>query len=396
MNLSKAISSLSLSPTVALNTKAKSLKDQGIDVLNFAVGEPDFSTPEAIVDVAITALREGHTGYGPAGGTNVFRSAIARKLESENGLNFAPENIVCGIGAKEILFHTFLAILDPGDEVLLSAPCWVSYAQQIQAVGAKPVIIPVGENLSALYPSIEVIESYASPKTRAFVLCSPNNPAGYCIPQPYLEELGTYLTKKDWWVISDEIYEYLTFDDQHHSIGALCPYLGDRFVHVSGMSKGFAMTGWRVGYMAGPSSLVKLVKSLQSHSSTCIPPFIEEAATWAIGQGRQLMQQEIVSMRERRDLAVACLRRIPALRWIYPQGAFYVFIDVREILEQSPKFDSGDSLKMCETLLEEYHLAFVPGEAFEAPGFFRFSYATDRETIESGFSRLGQAISEFV
>lgn len=390
--LSTRICSLSPSPTVALNAKAKDLKAQGHDVLNFSVGEPDYSCPDMAIQTAIKALKDGQVKYGPAGGSPSFRQAISDKLKNENGLDFPADQVVCGIGAKEILFHIFLATLNEGDEVLLNAPCWVSYEEQIKAAGAVPVFVPLGEYTSEPIISTAVIEKYASPKTKAFVLCSPNNPAGYALTKEELSTLGAYLQQKDWWVVSDEIYEYMSFAGPHHSLLKLCPELKDRYIHVNGIAKGYAMTGWRVGYTAAPIEVAKLVKTLQSHSSTCIPPFIEKAAEWAIRQGPQIMAEKIESLKTRKDLAVEELSKNKELSFIQPSGAFYVFIDIRNALKKSKHFDENDSLGFAKYLLETQHVAMVPGEAFRSPGFLRFSYACSTEIILEGIKRLNLAI----
>jgi aspartate aminotransferase len=392
MQTSKRIQKISPSPTVALNSRAKELKQAGADVLNFAVGEPDFPTPKAIVDVAIKALQDGKTKYGTAGGGIPFRQAICDKLKKENHLDYKIEQVVCGTGAKELLFHIFLSMLNEGDEVILTAPCWVSYGDQIIAAGGVPVIIPIPENTDGLLVDPKIIEKYATKKTVAFVLCSPNNPVGNALTKQELSTLGSYLETKDWWVISDEIYEYFSFDHPHHSIAELCPKLVNRTVVVNGMSKGFAMTGWRVGYCAGPVELMKLVRGLQSHSSTCLPPFIEEASTFAIKQGSSLMAKEVAIMGKRRDFAIECIRSVPGVSYIHPQGAFYLFVDIRKVLAKSSKFKDLDSLSFSNYLLDEFHLAVVPGEAFAAPGFLRFSYAANEDVIKGGFERLHKAI----
>ena len=390
MEVSKKISSLQVSPTVALNSKAKQLKASGADVLNFAVGEPDYGTPQQVIDIAVNALKTGKTKYGPAGGGLPFRTAISEKLSRENGLDYPPEQIVCGIGAKEILFHISLSLLNDGDEVLLTAPFWVSYQDQIKAAGGVPVLIPMTDGKPCFDP--EVIEKYSSPRTVAYLLCSPNNPAGYALSHDELQVLGNYLAEKNWWVISDEIYEYLTFDTPHTSLLKACPQLREQYILVNGMSKSFAMTGWRVGYCCGPTKVMKLVKSLQSHSSTCLPPFIEEAACWAIKQGASLMSEQLSLLKARRDLAVDCIKAIKGLSYIQPQGAFYLFIDVRPALKSSTKFGDDDSMAFCEYLLEEKHIAVVPGEAFGSPGYLRLSYATDENTIRKGTQRLQEAV----
>lgn len=395
MNFSDKIKSLQPSPTVALNAKAKELKANGLDVLNFTVGEPDFSTAKEIRDVAITALKKGKTKYGPAGGGLEIREAISKKLQQENNLQFEISQIVCGIGAKEILFHTFLSILNEGDEVLIPAPYWVSYKDQILACGAKPVIVPfeLGDSAPS-YLDTKKFEEYATDRTKAIILCSPNNPVGYAFNEEELKVLGNYLKTKDhWWIISDEIYEYLSFEHEHLSLLQLFPDFAPRFALINGLSKGFAMTGWRVGYLAGPLDLVAQVKKLQSHSSTCLPPFIEEAAAFALGLGKSFMQPQIDLLKKRKDFVLDCVKNLKALNYIEPKGAFYLFLDFRSLLQASDRFDEHDTMSLCKVLLEEYLIALVPGEAFGAPGFARMSYAVSEEIIEEGFRRLGNAVS---
>lgn len=391
-SLSNRIRQLAPSPTVALNAKAKQLKAEGHDVLNFAVGEPDYSCPEETIELAIAALKEGQVKYGPAGGGLPFRKAIAEKLKRENDLDFTADQVVCGIGAKEILFHIFLATLNEGDEVLINTPCWVSYKEQIKAAGAVPVFIPLHNSQNGSVIDPKRIEEFATEKTKAFILCTPNNPAGYALNHQQLAELGNYLSKKDWWVISDEIYEYMSFDTPHESILSVCPDLKARYIHVNGLAKGYAMTGWRVGYMAGPFEVAKLVKSLQSHSSTCIPPFIEKAAEWAIAQGPSVMEHKIESLSKRRDLVIAELDKVKDIAYIKPQGAFYIFVDIRKALSCAPGYDETDSLKFAEVLLENEYVAVVPGEAFQCPGYLRFSYASSEESIKDGVARLQRAL----
>lgn len=392
MEISKRISKLSPSPTVALNAKANQLKQDGVDVLNFGVGEPDFSTPSAIVRKAIECLEQGKTRYGPAGGSPALRKAVSDKLKRENDLDFAPDQIVCGIGAKEILFHTFLALLNDDDEVILPCPYWVSYSEQVKAAGAKPVLVPFSAKSNRIL-DLEAIEANSTAKTKIISLNSPNNPAGYVLDRNELEDLGNYLKAKNWWIISDEIYEYLSFDKPHYSLLQVCPELKDRFLLVNGLSKGFAMTGWRVGYLAAPELVAKKVKSLQSHSSTCIPPFIDEPSAFALTQGKELMAKECEDLKSRRDYAVSLLDAIPSVSYIKPEGAFYAFVDVREPLKGSRFAESG-TLGFAEELLVKYHIAVVPGEAFGSPGYLRFSYATSRETLKAGIDRFAKALKE--
>ncbi len=391
-SLSRRILQVKSSPTVALNAKAKALAKEGIKVLNFAVGEPDFPTPKAVVDKAVEALHAGRTKYGPAGGGPEFLAAIAAKLERDNGLKFATNEIVAGIGAKEILFHIFLALLNDGDEVLIPSPYWVSYPDQVIAAGGKPVALPLPNDVAANPISIDALKKAESSRTVAIALNSPNNPAGSMMDPQLLQELGRYLSDKPWWIISDEIYEYMAFDKPHVSLLKLFPQLRDRFILVNGLSKGAAMTGWRVGYCAGPAPVMKLVRDLQSHSSTCLPPFIEDAATFAINQGPNLLKSEIGVLRKRRDLAMSLLNKIPNVKFAQPHGAFYILIDVREALAKAG--GKLDTFALSEKLLLEQHIALVPGDAFGAPGYLRFSYTCDEATITAGLERLAEGLAK--
>ncbi|MDR3606088.1 MAG: pyridoxal phosphate-dependent aminotransferase [Oligoflexia bacterium] len=389
--LSKKILGVKASPTITLNAKATAMIKQGLPVLSFAVGEPHFPTPQIVVDKAIESMRAGRTKYGAAGGGPELRKAIATKLERENRLKFAPEQIVVGIGAKEILFHLMLTLLNDGDEVLLPAPFWVSYADQVIAAGGVPVIVPVPDSFPANPFDIAEIEKYATPRTVAIVINSPNNPSGYVLNEGKLREIGAWLSKKDWWVISDEIYEYLSFDIEQKSLLEICPDLRDRFILINGFSKSFCMTGWRVGYGAGPQPVMNLVRSLQSHSSTCLPMFIEDASIVAINGGRELMRAEIAEMNSLRKTAIAEFEKIKGLPIVEPQGAFYVFLDLRPFMANTGRFK--DTMAICEWLLNDAHVALVPGEAFGAPGFARFSYAVAEEKLREGIARIARALA---
>ncbi|MDD9951739.1 MAG: pyridoxal phosphate-dependent aminotransferase [Zetaproteobacteria bacterium] len=371
---------------------AKQLRAEGKDVLSFALGEPDFSAPAVVVNQAIESLRAGRQKYGPAGGGLEIRQAICAKLQRDNNLEYAPEQIVCGIGAKEILFHVFLSMLNPGDEVLIPAPYWVSYGDQIKACGAKPVIVPFTEDpLQPCYRA-EMLEKYATERTVAIVLCSPNNPAGMVIDPQEMVALGEFLLRKDWWVISDEIYEYMTFGAEHLSIVNVAPQLKSRTVIINGLSKGFAMTGWRVGYCAAPQQMASYVKTLQSHSSTCIPPFIEDAAVIALNGGKDLMADQLLLLEERSKLALQLVRELHGVHVMEPKGAFYLFLDLRDRLQSSSFADRLASMPFCERLLKEEYVAAVPGDAFGCPGFLRLSYATDEDTIRAGIQRIARLL----
>lgn len=392
LSLSRRISQLQASPTVALNTKAKELAEQGHKVINFSVGEPDFGTPEAIVETAIAALRQGKTKYGAAGGGLPLRKAICQKLMDDNQLQYQASQIVVGIGAKEILFHLALALINEGDEVLIPAPYWVSYTEHVIAAGGKPVVIPMPKDHAMPRLTAEMIKPYVTARTKAILLCSPNNPSGSVIPEAELRELGRYLVDKPWWIIADEIYEYMSYDFPAISLLSLCPELKDRYILVNGFSKGYAMTGWRVGYMAGPPAVADIVRTLQTQSSTCLPPFIEEAALKALSLGAGVMKEKMSSLKGRRDLAIRLLSEMPGVSWLPANGAFYVFIDIRKVLAKSPLYANDNSLAFSAKLLEAYFVAMVPGEAFGVPGFLRLSYAVAEDQLREGLKRLGQAL----
>ncbi len=392
-SLSQRISQLQPSPTVALNTKAKELAEQGHKVINFSVGEPDFTTPMPVVEAAIEALRQGKTKYGAAGGGLPLRKAIAAKLAQENQLIYQPSEIVVGIGAKEILFHLSLALINEGDEVLIPAPYWVSYTEHVIAAGGKPVVIPAPSEHSGPRLTPAMIAPYVTSRTKAIVLTSPNNPAGYTLSTAELRDLGQYLSDKPWWIISDEIYEYMSYEAPHVSLATLSPALRDRFILVNGFSKGYAMTGWRVGYMAGPAKVAEIVRTLQTQSSTCLPGFVEEGALKALSLGPLYMQDKMDLLKSRRDLAVRLLRDMPDVDMIPPTGAFYVFIDIRKVLAKSPLYSNDNSLAFSARLLETSHVAMVPGEAFGTPGFLRLSYAVHEDVLQEGLRRLSLALA---
>ncbi|MEO7161980.1 MAG: pyridoxal phosphate-dependent aminotransferase [Bdellovibrionia bacterium] len=389
--LSKRILAVKSSPTVALNAKAAQMVKDGHPVLSFAVGEPHFPSPTIVVDAAIAALKKGRTKYGAAGGGLELRKAIAAKLLKENKVQFQPDQIVVGIGAKEILFHLMLSLLNEGDEVIIPAPYWVSYADQVIAAGAVPIVLPVPAKFPEETLDLALIEKHASPKTAAILLNSPNNPAGYVFSNATLKQLGNYLKTKDWWIVSDEIYEYLSFEAPHQSLLELFPELKDRFILINGFSKGFSMTGWRVGYGAGPESVMKLVKSLQSHSSTCLPGFIEDAALVAIERGKDLVKTEISSLDTLRKTAIREFSKISEIQFGQPAGAFYFLLDFRKFLKQ-PRGGMSTTFELCEWLLQKHFVAMVPGEAFGAPGFIRFSYAVSEDTLLQGIQRIKDAI----
>lgn len=395
--LSQRVASVKQSATLALNSKAKEMKAAGRTIVNLSVGEPDFRTPEIVVDACKKALDDGLFGYSVSGGSPALRAEIVAKLSRENNLIFDPSQIVVGIGAKELLFHVCLALLDRGDEALVFAPYWLSYEAHVVFTGASCKIIPPHERRVDLRP--ETLRSAINPKTKLIILNSPSNPAGSIYQKADLEALADELKKhEDVWIISDEIYEYFDFDTPHTSLLSICPELRDRFILCGGLSKSFAMTGWRVGFIAAPRALAAAVSNLQSQSSTCLPPFIEKAAEVAFEKGRDLVKNEIEKIRTKRDLAKDLAqeleKRFKGVFAYEPSGAFYLFLDINEFL--SHHAPGMTSLEFCQKLLEEQGLAVVPGEPFGAPGCLRMSYATSENLIRQGIGLLAEGLSSLI
>ncbi len=388
-SLSNVIQNLKPSPTLALNTLAKELESHGQKIFNFTVGEPDYPTRQDIVDVAIHSLKKGKTKYGPVGGGVELRKAAAAKIKRDLGCEANINSIVFGLGAKEILFHTFLAALNSGDEVILLAPYWVSYADQIIAAGGKPVIINLDlKNKNRI--DLQVIEKSVTKNTKAIVINSPNNPSGYVFREEELILLANFLHDKNWWIISDEIYESMIYEGKHISLIQINPKLQDRFIYINGLSKGYAMTGWRVGYVWGPDPITKLIKNLQGHSSTCLPPFIEEAATYALQQNKNFMEKEFLELTEKRNFALDYIQKsICNIDVIQPEGAFYLFLDCRKWLNKY--FQNNSSMALSEKLIREFGVAVVPGEAFGYSGYLRLSFALAKKDLAEGLKKLGEA-----
>lgn len=388
---SRRISQLPASPTLAISAKAKELAAAGRDVLNLSAGEPDFNTPDFIRHAACAALERGETRYTPADGTAELKQAIAAKFKRENGLVYESNEIMATCGAKQALFNASLAVLNPGDEVLIPAPYWVSYPAQAQLAEAKPVILACpAEQGFKLTP--EVLDRAITPKTRMLVLNSPNNPSGAVYSKAELAALAEVLVRyENVLVVTDDIYEHLIYnpDKPFANIVMAAPALRERTLVVNGVSKAYAMTGWRLGYAAGPAWLIGAMKKLQSQS-TSNPAAVSQAAAVAALSGDQRCVRDMrAAFRSRRDSFVDGLNRVPGLHCILPDGAFYAFVDCREAI--AARGLDGD-VTFAEWLLDGPELAAVPGSAFGLDGFVRFSYACDQATLDAAVVRLQQAL----
>lgn len=392
MHLAQRMGALRPSLTIGLNTKARALRAQGIRFYNLAAGEPGPPTPPAIVQEAMTTLATGHVYYSVAGGTDELRQAIAAKYKRENQLDYSKDEIVCGCGSKELLLHSFMAILERGDEVILPAPYWVSYLEQSKICEAKTVVVPY--DAQQPLPSPERLERYASPRTKAIVLNFPNNPTGHVPSRTAYEELGAYLQGKDWWIISDEIYEYMVFNAErrHYSLLNLCPQLREQTILVNGLSKGFAMTGWRVGYALGNKNIIANLKKLQSHSTTCLPSFTEKAAIFALTQGKPLMQPMIDAIATKLQKTQQLLQdTLPELTFTPAQGAFYVFPQLPAWLARTPY---PTALAFSEWLLEKHRVIVAPGESFGVEGHLRLSCTASESYVREALALLAKGLQE--
>ena len=388
--ISKRAQQLSPSETLKITARAKELAREGKSVISLSAGEPDFKTPAHICNAAIEAITDGFHGYTMNTGMPELREAISSKLKKDNHFQFEPNQIVCSNGAKQSIGFTLLATIDPGDEVLIPAPYWVSYPEMVKMAEGKPVII--NTTFSNNYKlTAEQLEESITDKTKAIILCSPSNPTGACYSKEELKELGEVLKKHpDILIISDEIYEYIVFDQDHVSILNAVPQLKDRTVIINGFSKGFAMTGWRLGYMAGPKAIADAVAKIQSQE-TSAPSSISQKAGLAAYTGTMKPISDMRNaFKERRDFIVEELNSMNGIKCFKPSGAFYVFPDVHQLLgKKTPggkKMDTTTDLALY--LLEDHGVATVPGDAFGEPNGLRLSYAASMENLKQAVVRL--------
>lgn len=393
MILSKRVSQLSPSLTLAITAKAKQMKAEGIDVINFAAGEPDFDTPESIKKGGIDAINSGFTKYTPDSGIPELKKAVCEKFKRDNNLDYEPSQILISCGAKHSLFNAIFALCDDGDEVIIPAPYWVSYEEQVKMAGATPIIIYTQEE-NDFKLTKELFRQAITSKTKAVIINSPCNPTGAVYSKEELEELAEIAVEKKIYIISDEIYEYLVYDGrQHFSIAALGPEVKNLTITINGVSKAYSMTGWRIGYAAGPKEIISAMSNVQSHS-TSNPTSISQKAALAALQGPQECIYEMVAeFDKRRVVMVKKLNEIKGFRCKTPQGAFYAFPNVSSVYNLKSNGKSlNNSFELAEFLLEEAKVAVIPGDGFGAPNYIRLSYATSLEHIEEGLDRIKRVI----
>ena len=379
--LTKRINALSESITIAVSNLAQELKAQGKDILSFSAGEPDFDTPQVIKDAAIKAINEGFTKYTAVDGIPALKKAIIDKLQRENGLTYTPAQVITNNGAKHSLFNLFSAIVEEGDEVIIPAPYWVTYPELVKYCGGTPIEIQT-DDASGFKMTPEQLKNAITPKTKMIVLTSPSNPTGSVYSKAELIALGKVLEGTDIIVASDEMYEKLIYDGEFTSSAAVSEDMYKRTITINGLSKSVAMTGWRFGYMAAHrTDIIQATKTLQSQSTSNINSITQKAAIVGLdGSADADVEMMRVEFKKRRDVAVEMFNAIDGLSVLKPDGAFYLFVNIKEV--------SDNSLQFCEDLLKETGVAVVPGIGFGSDGYFRFSFATDMQSIKEGIRRI--------
>ncbi len=380
MHLARRIQNVTPSLTLAIEAKAKRLKQEGVDVISFSAGEPDFDTPAQIKQAAIDSLNKGFTKYTPASGTPELRKAISEKLARENQLSYAPDQIVVSCGAKHAIYNTLQVLVEEGDEVIIPSPFWLSYPEMVTLAGGRSVILKT--DLKENYRlSTSALKKLITRKTKLLILNSPANPTGVVLPKELLLEIAEMAKAHSFFILSDEIYEKLLFDGKaHYSIGAAGPAILDRTITIGGASKTYAMTGWRLGFSASPKPIADACASLQSHSTSNPTSFAQSGYLEALKSGEEAVKNMRVAFEKRRDLIFRLISGIPRLKPFKPSGAFYLFTDISET--------KLTSLRFADRLLDEAKVAVVPGIAFGDDHAIRISFATSEQLIEAGVIRI--------
>ncbi len=393
MLLSKRVQSIKPSPTLAISAKAKSMKDQGINVINFGAGEPDFDTPSNIKEAAKRSIDAGFTKYCPVSGTPDLKKAVVEKFRRDNNVEYELSEVIVSVGAKHSLYNLFMAVLDPKDEIIVPAPYWVSYPDMAMLCGAKVKVIKTKEsNNFCMTP--EQLKAAITKRTKAVVINSPSNPTGCVYSRENLLALANICVDNNILIIADEIYEKLVYDDlRFTSVASLSPAIKQKTVVINGVSKSHSMTGWRIGYAAGPKEIINAMETIQSQSTSNATSISMKAATEALNGPQEEVERMRQEFEKRRNFIVDRLNSIKGIKCLKPQGAFYVFPSVKKLLGKV----YGDQMvttsdELSNYLLEKAHVAVVAGEGFGAPGYVRLSYATSMEVIKEGLDRLEQAL----
>jgi aspartate aminotransferase len=392
--LSNRASKIKPSPTLAIDAKAKAMKAEGVDIVSFGVGEPDFDTPDNIKEAAIKAIRDGFTKYTPVGGIDPLKDAIIEKFRKDNNLNYMRDEIIVSCGAKHSLYNIAQALFGPGDEILIPSPYWVSYPDQVVLNDAIPVFVKTYETDSFMVKT-KAIESHITKRTKALILNSPSNPTGLTYDKKTLERIAEIVLKHNLYVISDEIYEKLLYDGVlHFSIASLGSNIKNKTIVVNGLSKAYAMTGWRIGYAAGPKEIIKAMTNIQSQSTSNPTSIAQKAAVEALTGPQDFINTMLTEFDMRRKFLINELNSIPGMSCLTPTGAFYAFPNTSRIYGKSidnRKISSSSDLALY--LLEKAKVALVHGEAFGDDNYIRLSYATSIDEIKKGVERIREAVS---
>ncbi len=385
------------SPTLTVSNLAKEMIAKGIDVINFGVGEPDFDTPDYIKDEAHKALDENFTRYTASSGIIELRQAISAKMKRDNNLDCDPDDILVSPGAKASIFFVLMTICDQRDEILIPSPYWVSYTSQVEMVDAFPILLPTraASNFKISAEQLEeALESLSNPK--ALILNSPNNPTGSIYSKKELEKIAAVCVKQNIMIISDEIYEKLIYDGKEHvSIATISDEVREHTVVINGVSKAYAMTGWRLGYAAGPTDIIKRAARIQGHTTSCVNSITQKAAIVALNKCDGSVAEMRDEFQKRRDFLVDELNKIPNVKCRMPRGAFYAMPNIAYYLHNN-KLGIKNCVKMCEYLLEKYKVAIVPGSAFGADKYVRLSYATSMKNIKEGVKRFKKGLLQSI
>jgi aspartate aminotransferase len=395
--LADRLKTLAPSSTLAVQAKARELRARGIDVISFGAGEPDFDTPQRIKAAATQAMQRGHTKYTEVGGVPELRAAVCAKLKRDNGIDYEPADVLVSVGAKHTLFNLVMALINPGDEVLVPSPYWVSYPEQVRLLGGVPVEVPTTEATGFDLDPAQVAAAVTA-RTKLVVLNSPNNPTGAVFSPAALEAVARVVVDRGLWVVSDECYEALTFEGRHVSVASFGPAIKARTIVVNTCSKAYAMTGWRIGYAAGPRALIRAMTDVQSQV-TSNPSSI---AQWAAVEALNGSQDEVAKMAgefdRRRRLVIAGLNALPGIRCVMPRGAFYAFANVSGLFGKTWSRPEGplvlkSSVDVTAFLLEVARVAVVPGRDFGSDAHVRMSYATSDALISEGLARMAAALT---
>ena len=393
--ISKSVAGISPSATEETSFLANQLKSQGIDIISFAQGEPDFDTPDNIKEAAISAIKAGFTKYTDVPGIPELRKAVAEKFKRENGIDYEPDQIIISNGGKQALYQVFRTICEVGDQVLIPTPCYVSYTEQIKLTGAEPIFFETKEE-NNFRPTFEEVLANLTPRVKAFIINSPNNPTGSVIEKEQLEKIAKFLVEQGVYIITDEVYEHLVYDGcTHISVASLGKKEKEMSIIVNSVSKTYAMTGWRVGYAAGSREIIKAMNNLQGHAAGNVNSIAQKATVEALNGNQESVIRMVKEYKKRREYMVKRLNQIKGVRCRYPDGAFYTFPNVTTLYGK--KYDGNmirSDVDVAKFFLNKAHVAVVPGLAFNYSGHVRFVFAKSMEEIKEGLDRIERAIKD--